>query len=1125
MIPVIPEVQVWEINKLLEKACRQRDSVAGRQLHSLSVSTGICSVACLGDRIIRMFTLCGSLLEASLAFCAVSEPSVYTWQAIISAHAHHQQSNQALGLYIQMKNDRIQPNVYIMQSILHACSNIGSSLLGRQIHNEVVLNAIESNVVIGSSIITMYGKCGSAEEALDVLLKLPGKNVVSWSALMAGYAQHDHGHLALALFERMEQNGIKPDDICFLSILKACASTRKVKHGRLIHDQIMRLGLDFDIVLGSALLDLYAKCGNLDDAKKVFYKLPNRDVVCWGALIAGYGQQGFGHIALELYNDMQQKGLKPNKAIFPCVLNACSTIGDIKQGHLIHSEIIKGAISIDVSIHTALIDMYAKCWCLQESLHAFNNSNHRDVAVWGALISGYMQHGMDEVALECYRKMQDEKIKPDSFIWSCMLKVCSNVGILRNGQVMHNQVIQDGLESGVVVGSVLVDLYAKCGCLEEALKVFDSLPTRNDVTWGSMLAAYVQQAHCSSAFVFFERMQHCGVQPNKIMLICMLSACRDGGASEHGKLIHDQIVKNGFDSDVVTGNGLLDMYCKGGNFREAQRVFDLMASKNFESWSVMVEGFSQYGENLKALKFLSKMLIKDLQPSTKAFVGGLKACSSLLFEAEGRHLHYEITSSELESDMVISNSLIDFYGKCRIVADARKVFDKVFHPDIVSWSSMISSYVQVDKAICALDLFGEMQQKGIEPNQIIFGCILRACQSLKAIEQGNLVHHQIIHHGLESNGTLANMILDMYSKCGDLEDARKIFDCLTTKDETAWGIIIADSAQYGNAPCALEYLKKMPSDDLNPKRSIFPNILKACAAIRAPEQGKLMHDWILRSGVELDEAIGSTLISMYSSCGNLKDAQRVFDGFSSYHPSSWGAMLTGYLQHGQDFSALRLFQKLQQQGFQPNRDIFLSILKACSNIGALHIGKLVHHQILRSELEFDSIIGTTLMLMYAKCGGVPEAYAVFAGLSNQDHVCLSAMIACYAQYGESQMAVQCSEDMEMRGLKSLCTDYACILPVKDGWGHIGEGLQCFSFTGVVHRISSSTENPNWMSVLLGHAGCLEEARETVESMPTSDPIRCLSLLTACRNFGNVEIGRQFFSRAVDECNLSIAVTM
>eukprot|EP00250_Pteridium_aquilinum_P003056 c13392_g1_i1 orf=653-2890(+) len=736
------EAHLSEISKLLEKVCKKKDLVAGRQLHSLLVSNGMCLVACHGDRIIRMFTLCGSLLEASLAFCTISKPSVYSWQAIISAHVHQGQSNRALGLYDQMKRDNVKPNMYVMQCILQACGNIGSSILGRQIHNEVLVGAVESNVVIGSSIIDMYGKCGSMEEALGVLLRLPGKNIVSWSALMAAYAEHDHGLLALELFERMEKDGIKPDDVTFLSILKACARIRATMHGRLIHDRVIRTGLDFHIILGSALLDMYAKCGNLDDARKVFCKVPTRDVVCWGALISGYVQEGFGQIALELYDNMQQEGIKPNKAIFPCVLNACSTIGALKQGHLIHSEVVRSAVSIDSSICTALIDMYGKCWCLQESSHVFNSSNHRDVAVWGALISAYMQHGMDIAAAECFRKMQDEGIKADSFIWSCMLKVCTNVGALSEGQVIHNHILKNGLESGVVIGSTLVDMYSKCWCLEEAYKVFDSLPMRNDVTWGAMLAGYVQQAHSFSAFAFFERILCNGVQPNKIMLMCMVVACGDAGALEHGKLIHDQIVRNGFESDVVIGNGLLAMYCKGGNLKEAQQVFDMMSSRDSVSWSVMVEGFAEYGQNVKALELFSNMLMKELQPNETAFLGGLKACGNLLFEAEGRLLHYAIISTGLESNVVISNSLIDFYGKCKTVKDASKVFDELSHPDVVSWSSIISAYVQVNEGICAVELYKEMQQEGMEPNHITFICIIRACQSLRALEQGKLLHHQ-----------------------------------------------------------------------------------------------------------------------------------------------------------------------------------------------------------------------------------------------------------------------------------------------------------------------------------------------------------------------------------------------
>lgn len=327
--------------------------------------------------------------------------------------------------------------------------------------------------------------------------------------------------------------------------------------------------------------------------------------------------------------------------------------------------------------------------------------------------------------------------------------------------------------------------------------------------------------------------------------------------------------------------------------------------------------------------------------------------------------------------------------------------------------------------------------------------------------------------------------------------------------------MIAGYAQQGDVACALEFLKEMPIEGLKPKEFIFPSILKACGSIRAVGHGKLMHDWILRSRVELDVAIGSTLIDMYSRCGGLKEAQQVFDELSIHNPILWGAMLAAYTQHGHDLSALRLYKKLQQEGIQPNRGMFMSILKACGSIGALDEGKLVHDHILRCELESDEIISTTLMHMYAKCGSVEEAQRVFDGLTNRDVVCWSAMISCHAQYGDFQMAVQCLKDKEKRGLKPHSTDYTCILFACSQRGKVEEAFQYFTSMRALHGISPRMEHFNCMITLLGHAGLLEEAKEILKTAPISQyPGGCLTLLSACRMVGNINLGRLFFGQAL-----------
>eukprot|EP00249_Psilotum_nudum_P015890 c25573_g1_i1 orf=605-1504(+) len=245
-------------HSLLKVCTGKRDLEAVMRVQSLIVSSGLDSIAVLGDHLIRLFAACGRLLEANRVFCKVAKPSVYTWNAIISANADLGQAERALELYHKMEQSTVKCSKYIYVSVLKACTQTGNLSQGRLIHGQIIEHGLNSDVFIGSTLIDMYAKCGNLKEACNVFDKLPTRDVVTWGAMIAGYALHGHGDSALELFQKMQEKGTKPDIVTFLSALKACGSIGAIEQGRLIHDQIIHSGLKLDVPIRTALVDMYA---------------------------------------------------------------------------------------------------------------------------------------------------------------------------------------------------------------------------------------------------------------------------------------------------------------------------------------------------------------------------------------------------------------------------------------------------------------------------------------------------------------------------------------------------------------------------------------------------------------------------------------------------------------------------------------------------------------------------------------------------------------------------------------------------------------------------------------------------------------------------------------------------
>jgi pentatricopeptide repeat protein len=262
--------------------------------------------------------------------------------------------------------------------------------------------------------------------------------------------------------------------------------------------------------------------------------MSTRNVVAWSAIILGHVKCGQGHKALELSSQMQQEGVEPNPVTFVGILNACASIEALKEGKDVHEQIIQSGWESNVSVGSNLVDMYAKRGSIDEAWRVFNSMPKRDVVAWNAMILGYAKCGQGQKALQLSCQMQYEGVHPVPVTFVGMLNAWASVAALEEGRHIHGAIIQSGYESDVFVGSSLIDMYAKCGSVEDAWRVFNRMPRRNMVAWTAMLGAYAMHGHANEALAHFKRMCEQGVEIDDITFLSLLSACRHAGLVDEG---------------------------------------------------------------------------------------------------------------------------------------------------------------------------------------------------------------------------------------------------------------------------------------------------------------------------------------------------------------------------------------------------------------------------------------------------------------------------------------------------------------------------------------------------------------------------------------------------------------
>ncbi|KAH7421657.1 hypothetical protein KP509_13G069500 [Ceratopteris richardii] len=324
----------------------------------------------------------------------------------------------------------------------------------------------ELGTAVGNALIDMYVKCGLIRKAHEVFNRLPNQDVVSWTALIAGYAKHGDAMFALNCLDEMQLKGVAPNAVTYVCCLIACGRIGDVEKGKEIHEEIVSKRLLETLALGNALVDMYANCGFLKRALEVFDILPKRDLISWNALMSGYVKYEYGIKALNCLAQMQIEGVNPDFSTLVCGLKSA----DGRKYLQLHDAImIRMDRELGTAVGNALIDMYVKCGLIRKAHEVFNRLPNQDVVSWTALIAGYAKHGDAMFALNCLDEMQLKGVALNAVTYVCCLIACGRIGDVEKGKEIHEEIVSKGLLETLALGNALVDMYANCGFLKRAL--------------------------------------------------------------------------------------------------------------------------------------------------------------------------------------------------------------------------------------------------------------------------------------------------------------------------------------------------------------------------------------------------------------------------------------------------------------------------------------------------------------------------------------------------------------------------------------------------------------------------------------------------------------------------------
>ncbi|MBA0562891.1 hypothetical protein Golob_007911 [Gossypium lobatum] len=584
---------------------------------------------------------------------AENDHVLVSWTSKLSKLVKQGQPEEAICLFKRMlllkSNQR--PNYVTILSLIKALDALHCDVLVMMVHGLVVKMGFISEpsvltVLIGSYSVYGMGTCWS------LFHQIRDKDVVLWSAVVSACVKNKDYLEALELFRRMQFIGLKVNHVSIVSILPACANLGALRLGREIHGFIIKRMFSHVISVQNSLVDMYAKCRNLESGILVFDGMLEKDLVSWRTLIRGYIENEFGIEAINIFSKMQLLSFfAPDEFVVRDMIMAVLQSGENKLGSAFHCYIMKNGFLAFVSVATALLQMYAKFGMVCSARSVFDHIGNKDVIAWNAMISAYTQSKLPFNAVDTFTQMLHMNAKPNEFSLISLLQMCSLMASQevshQLGDSIHAFIEKVGYSRNVYLSSALIDFYCRSGRVKQGKALFDEVPIKDLICWSSLINGYGLNGYGIEALETFSNMLDCGIKPNEIIFLSVLSACSHCGLEYEGwNWFYSMKEKYNVTPKLAHYACMVDLLSRRGNIEQVlDFVKKMPMAPDKRIWGAILAGCRLTPGPIEIVEFVVEQLATlDPQNSTNYYT-----ILSDLYASEGREEDVERTRRLVEN--------------------------------------------------------------------------------------------------------------------------------------------------------------------------------------------------------------------------------------------------------------------------------------------------------------------------------------------------------------------------------------------------------------------------------------------------------------------------------------------
>lgn len=581
-----------------------------------------------------------------------------------------------------------------------------------------------------------------------------------WNLIIRKSTENGTYSESLRIYSSMFQSGVHGTNYTFTPLLKACSNLPSLKDGTIIHSHAILTGFQADVFVQTALLDMYSKCADLSSSRQVFDEIPleTRTLISWNSMISAYSSDlRFSVVSFELLNQMLSLGLRPSTGTFVPLLSSGS-IFSFGQGLSLHCYTIKLGLQYDIPLSNAIMNMYLHFGRIDRIESVFFAMDEKSIVSWKTIIEGYARAGNISKSFSIINEMRRKSFGLESVVLVSLMSgyVSANNFSLRIASSSHSLILRSGFHSEESINNLLIKMYAKCGDILSARKVFDAVCEKTLLLWTSIIGVHNHVGSPEEALHLFKKMLLTNVRPNEVTLATVLLAVAEMGLLKMGEEIENYILLNGLESDLRVQTSLINMFCKCGSIEKAKDIFERVSNKDIWVYSSMINGYAIHGFGEEALGLFHKMHVEDgIKPDAAVYTSVLLACSHSNFTEAGLK-YFESMRTDFGVEPTIEHymCLVDLLGRAGKLELAMKAIEEI----------------------------------PVEVQARVWAPLLSACRTYLNFELGEVVSKKLLEFEPESSGCYV-LMANMYTYAGKwrkAESIRRLMDDKGVMKETGW---------------------------------------------------------------------------------------------------------------------------------------------------------------------------------------------------------------------------------------------------------------------------------------------------------------------------------------------------